>query len=213
MEPDRRRIIYIVVAVIVVFALGWSYFSSKKAKQSDTTTTTKPTVISNLTNLDPTDFDQAVKDEYALAVSKAAEISPDYKIAQIEVNVGEDLQVDSINTRYIFASPNDPANNWMVTVAATTQNYIRALIPKDDYAGNISPFDTAGWKYNYVTALQLAEKAGGLDWRDSNTLSGISLTLKTSDTNSILTWTVQYTRQDGSSKIIILDATSGKVIE
>jgi hypothetical protein len=213
MEPDRRRIIYIAVAVIVVIALSWSYFSSKKAKQNSAATTTKQPVISNLTNLDPTDFDQAVKDEYSIAVSKAAEISPDYKIAQIEVNVGADLQVDSINTRYIFASPNDTTNNWMVTIAATTQNYIRALIPKDDYAGDITSFDTAGWKYNYVTALQLAEKAGGLDWRDSNTLSGISLTLKTSSADSILTWTVQYTRQDGSSKIIILDATSGKVVE
>jgi len=213
MEPDRRRVIYIVFAVIIVVALIWAYFSNrKKVSQSNTETAAKPVTISNLTNLDPTDFDQPVKDEYAIAVSKAAEINPDYKIAQIEVNIGGDLQVDSINTRYIFASPSDTVNNWMITIAATTQSYIRALVPKDDYAGDIIAFDTSKWKYNYVTALQLAEKAGGVDWRDSNTLTGVKITLKTSSSDSILTWTVEYSGENNTNKIVVLDATSGEVL-
>ncbi len=212
MEPDRRRIIYIVVAVIIVVALGWAYFANKKSSQQKAATTAKPAVISNLTNLDPTDFDSAIKSEYALAVSKATVTNPAYKISEIEVNIDKTLLTDSVNTRYIFSSPDDTQNNWMITIAATTQNYIRALVPKTDYAGDITPFDTSHWKYNYVTALQLAEKAGGLDWRNQNTLASVKLILKTADTNSLLTWTVLYSSAS-SSKTIILDATSGKVVE
>ena len=208
-EPDRRRVIFVALAIIVVVGIGWAYYANKKANQAKTAVKPTATVVSNLTNLDPTDFDSAVKSEYALAISKA---SADYKIATIEVNIDKNMAVDSINTRYIFSSPSDMINNWMITVAATTQNYIRALVPKDDYAGDIAPFDTGLWKYNYVTALQLAEKAGGLDWRNQNTLSGVKLTLKISGANSILTWTVEYDSQ-GQNKTVVLDATSGKVVE
>lgn len=214
MEPDRRRIIYLAITVVVVIALGWAYYSNKKNSQNKKTTIPPPATVSNLTNLDPTDFDAAVKNEYAIATAKAAEVKPDYKIAELDVNVDKTLSVDSINTRYIFSAPSDTSNNWMITIAATTQSYIRALVPKDDYAGNVTPFDTSHWKYNYVTALQLAEKAGGLDWRNSNTLVAVKLTLKQDDAkNNLLEWIVNYSGADNINKTIILDATSGKAIQ
>lgn len=212
MEPNRRRIIFIAIAVLIVVILGWGYYANKKSSQQKTATKPTVAVISNLTNLDPSDFDSAVKSEYALANSKATEVDPNYKISEIEVNLDKNLLVDSINTRYIFFSPSDTQNNWMITIAATTGNYIRALVPKADYAGDIIPFDTGLWKYNYVTALQLAEKAGGLNWRNQNTISAVKLTLKKADANNLLAWTVEYNGENGN-KIIILDATSGKVVK
>lgn len=212
MEPDRRRIIFVAIAILVVIALGWAYYANKKSAQTKTAIKPTSTVVSNLTNLDPTDFDAAVKSEYTLANSKAVEVDPNYKISEIEITMDKTLSTDSINSRYIFSSSSDAKNNWMITIAATTQNYIRALVPKDDYAGDVSPFDTTLWKYNYVTALQLAEKAGGLDWRNQNTLSGVKLTLKKNNTDNLLTWTVVY-NSEGANKTIILDAASGKVVE
>ncbi len=209
MEPDRRRLIIIFVVVVIAIGIGWAYYAKKKTSQP---APAKKTAVSNLSNLDPTDFDAAVKSEYALAASKAIEVNPDYKVAVIEVNVDKDLSVGSISTRYIFTAPTDTANNWMITVAAATQSYIRALVPKIDYAGNVIPFGTNLWKYNYVTALQLAEKAGGLDWRNQNSLINLKLTLKTASADSILTWTVEYNGQN-TNKTIILDAASGKVVE
>lgn len=210
MEFWKRPIFWVVVVVVLAVA-GWSYYSKQKTASQNTATQTQTPVVSNLTNLDPTDFDDSVKSEFALANAKAAEANTAYKISAIEVNISKDLTVDSINTRYIYSAPTDTKNNWMITISATNQSYIRALIPKDDYAGAVTPFDVTAWKYNYVTALQLAEKAGGLDWREANTLTAVKLTLKNIGTGNQLAWSVEYSANEGT-KTINLDATSGKEI-
>lgn len=206
-----KRPIFWVVVVIVLAVAGWSYYSKQKTASQNAATETQTPVVSNLTNLDPTDFDDSVKSEFALANTKAAEVNTAYKISAIEVNISKDLTVDSINTRYIYSASTDTKNNWMITISATNQSYIRALIPKDDYAGAISPFDVTAWKYNYVTALQLAEKAGGLDWREANTLTAVKITLKNIGAGNQLAWSVEYSANEGT-KTINLDATSGKEI-
>ncbi len=210
MDFLRRPVFYVIFIIAIVIVGGLTYYSNKKSSSQSTTQTQTPTV-SNLSNLDPADFDTEVKNELTLANSKAIEVRPDFKLSMIEVNIDKDLSVNSINTRYIYSSPSDTTNNWVITISASNQSYIRALIPKDDYVGNISSFDIASLKYNYVTALQLAEKAGGLTWREKNTLTGVKLTLKNFGTASQLAWSVEYDANEGT-KTINLDATNGKEI-
>ena len=202
----------LVLAIIVTFA--WTAIANKiKAGKTAKTTETTQTVtkISNLTNADPSDFDSITQSEFASANTKATAVQADNVISAIEVDLTSSLQATDVNTRYVYTAKSDTANNWMITISAASSNFIRATIPKADYLGNLTAINTKLWKYNYVTALQLAEKNGGLDWRGKKTLSGIKLTLANSGTN-ILVWTVEYDAADNSNLTVTLDANSGKVI-
>lgn len=210
MEFLRKPVFYIAL-VIVILVIVVSTYTSNKKKSAQTTTTQTTSSIANLTNLDPTNYDDQVKTEFALANAKAAAANPAFKISVIEVNMDKDLSLDTVSTRYIYSADSDTANNWMITISAKSQSFIRALIPKDDYAGKVTPFDPTAWKYNFVTALQLAEKAGGLDWRGQNTLVGVKMTLKNSGTDNKLTWIIEYTGS-AETKTINLDAATGATI-
>lgn len=212
-ELFKKPIFIIIVVVAIVGALIWSYVSNriqtnkqKQAEQSATTTT-----ISDLTNIDPALYDDAIKNEYATADSKAKAVNPGYALAAISVEIPSSLGLKSANSRYIYVSSKDIVNNWTITFAADTENSIRALIPKEDYLGNLTVMDTKLWKFNYVTALQIAEKDGGKTWRETNELSSITLTLKHSDPNNWLSWTVNYTGPTSTFSRKI-DANSGKII-
>jgi len=210
MDFFKKPVFYLIILVAITIAATWTYFSDKKKNSSLTSTQeTQEDVISNLTNLDPADFDNTVKQEYSLAVEKAKAVKSDYKLSMIEVEIENSLTPESVNTRYIFSASKDTKNNWMITISALSGNFIRALVPQEDYAGKLSNIDTAQWKFNYVTALQLAEKKGGLDWRETNTLTGMQLTLK--NENNKLIWLVQYNSAD-SSKTFKFDASSGEEI-
>jgi hypothetical protein len=213
MDFLKQPIFYVIVVVAVSIAAIWTYIGDKvknKTEEAPTSQATQEEVkIYNLTNLTPGDFDSAVRDEYALAVDKANAYDPAFKLSSIEVTVDEKLNPSSINTRYIFSSPADKTNNWTITITAVSQNYLRALVPKEDYAGDLLLIDVSLWKYNYVTALQLAEQFGGLMWREQNTLTGVKLTLK--NVEDKLLWIVEYSSSD-NSKTIKLDANSGKVV-
>jgi hypothetical protein len=202
----------LVLAIIVTFA--WTAIANKikTSKTAKTTTTTQVTTkISNLSNADPSDFDSITQSEFSSANTKAIADRPDNVISAIEVDLTTSLQATDVNTRYVYTAKSDTTNNWMITISAASGNFIRATIPKADYLGNLTAINTKLWKYNYVTALQLAEKNGGLDWRSKKTLSGIKLTLANSGTN-ILVWTVEYDSTDNSNLTVTLDANSGKVI-
>lgn len=207
----RSPIFIGILIIAILITVGWSYFSKKKAAAPTTQTQTTETKVSNLTNMDPTDFDETVKKEYALANSKAIEANTGAKIAAIEVEIGKDLLPASINVRYIFTSASDANNNWMITFSEVSGNYIRALVPKADYLGVVSEMNTKLWKYNYVTALQLAEKNGGLTWRESNELTDLKLTLRHAGANNWLEWIVEYHGASGNLTVK-LDANSGKVV-
>ena len=99
----------------------------------------------------------------------------------------------------------------MITISEPSSSFIRALVPKSDYLGNLQQMDTKYWKYNYVTALQLAEKNGGQDWRSKNTLASVKLTLRHTGANNWLLWIVEYS-SDSDKLTVTLDANSGKVV-
>lgn len=210
----KKPVVIIIIVVAIVGALIWSYVSNllaqRRANQAAQQAATQ--TITDLTNVDPVNYDEPVKKEYALASAKAKEVSSNYKLGAVEVDLPASLALNSGNDRYIFVSDKDKINNWIITLSLETGNYIRSLIPKEDYMGNPQAIDTTLWKFNYVTALQIAEKEGGKTWRESNTLESVSLILKHTDPNNYLTWTVNYTSK-GSSLFVKIDANSGKVLE
>jgi len=211
----RNPIFIGIIVVSLVLAIGWSIYSNNAKKKStqtasQQTTGSTTTTISNLTNFDPSDFKDTTQKEYALAQSKAVTANAQNQLGQIEAEIGSSLLPADVNTRYLFTSPADSVNNWMITISETSQSFIRALIPKEDYAGNITAINTANWKYNFVTALQLAERNGGQSWRDSNTLTGVKMTLKNNGAGTLI-WLIDYS--SGSSDFTItLNAIDGTII-
>ena len=206
----RQPIFYALLAIAIIVTIAISIVSNRKASTPTTTTTNTTTQVSNLTNMDPTDFDSSTKNEYALAASKATVANSGNKIALIEVNLDKDMLPTNVSTRYAFVAPTDANNNWVITI--TGGNFIRALIPKEDYLGSLTAFDTKLWKYNYVTALKLAEKNGGLTWRENNTLLAVKLTLRNVGTTSQLAWNIQYLSSDANFTVKF-DANSGKLLD
>jgi len=218
MNARQPAVLIGIFILALIVSIGWFLLSPKKNNPSNTNTqatsssSSSQTKISNLTNLDPADFDSLVKTEYALATEKAEAQNPANKLTGIQIKINADMDPESVETIYVFTSAVNDVNNWVITLAGQNQNYVRALIPKEDFFGNADPINTELWKYNFVTALQLAEKNGGSTWREQNTLLGIVLTLKHTGTNNWLLWTVSYTGEK-ENYTIQLDANSGKKIE
>lgn len=213
-ELFKKPAFIIIFAIALTGSLIWSYVDKRQqAKQeaaNQVATTT--TQIVNLTNVDATDFDSVVKDELTLANGKAIEINAGEKLAAVEIELPGDLLPSTGSSRYIYTSDSDKSNNWMITIAQASKNYIRALIPKDDYLGDLQALNTNLWKFNYVTALQIAEKNGGLEWRENNQLSSVKLTLRHTPPKNWLVWTVEYSGKDTKFTKVI-DANSGQIID
>ena len=86
------------------------------------------------------------------------------------------------------------------------------LTPVKDFMGTLTPMNTKAWKYNFVTALQLAEKNGGLTWRENQKLQGAKVTLKHTGKKMWLLWVVEY-EGEKDNFTVKLDANSGRVVE
>jgi len=214
LEVFKKPVVIIIIVVAIVVALVWSYLDKRsQEKKAEQTATTQETVqITNLTNIDATEFDQFVKDEYAVASSKALETNSKYQLSAIVVELPASLEVNSGTDRYVFVSDKDTLNNWVITFSQENQSYLRALIPKGDYIGNAPVMDTTLWKFNFVTALQIAEENGGMGFREANSLESVTMTLRHTEPNNWLLWNVEYKARGTSFKVNI-DANSGKVTE
>jgi len=213
-ELFKKPVVIIIIVVAIVGALVWSYVSNllQQRKANQAAQQAAEQTITDLTNVDPVNYDEPVKKEYALAAVKAKEVNPNYQLAAVEVDLPASLALNSGDDRYIFVADKDKANNWVITLSLETGNFLRSLIPKEDYMGNPQVMDTKLWKFNYVTALQIFEKDGGKAWRESNTLEDVTMVLKHTDPNNYLTWSVTYKGKD-SSLFKKIDANSGKVLE
>lgn len=209
-----KKPIFIVIVVVAIFgALIWTYISNTIARNREIANQKQVETeqVTDLSTVDPTLYDDPIKNEYAIALNKAQEADKNNALSAISVEIPETLGLKSANTRYIFSSVNSATYNWTISISAETTNYIRAIIPKDDYMGNLSAMDTALWRFNYVTAFQIAEKNGGKEWRENNELKDITLSLKHEQPNNWLIWSVVYRGKINSftSKI---DANSGKMV-
>lgn len=207
----KRPIFIVIVLVAIVVAMIWSLFTKTAEQKKIRENEAKSTVSAiDLTTIDADDFDEVVVKELSSANEKALAANPSYRLAAVEINLPS-LLVNSGETRYIF-SDEASADNWTITFDQKTGSFLRARIPKDDYLGGLPTMNTNLWKFNFVTAIQIFEKSGGLEWRNSNGFSNAKLTLKHGGKSNWLLWYVEYKSGDATfSKVI--DANSGKLIE
>ena len=216
MDIFKRPVTILIIIVAIIAALVWSYIDNlstkkKAAEEAAKLEESTKSQLVDLVNVEPAEFDEVVKKEYASAKSKAESANSNLKLAAIQVSLPS-LKLNSGETRYIFVNSEDKVNNWTISFSQQTNNYLRAIIPKDDYMGNLAVMDTALWKFNYVTALQIADKNGGSDWRNTNTLSNIEITLKHNSDKTRLLWTVKYTGNN-QEYIKNSDSSEGSIIE
>jgi len=209
----KKPVTIIIIFVAILLALGWSYYQSWRENRNTTTPINQvPIEITNLANVDASEFDEVVTEEFALAKVKAQEVNANNSLGAIVIELPS-MEINSGNSRYIFSNPEDAGNNWVFTISQLTGNYIRASIPKDDYMGDLDELNTKLWKYNYVTALQIAESNEGLNFRESNSIENITLTLKHSNPNNWLIWSVVYKSTTGNELSVKIDSNSGHIIE
>lgn len=203
----------VVLLLVSIFTAAAAIkFNRDKAKSESTTQDSLTTQsITNLTNINPADFDSIVKNEYSLSSLNATQIKADYKLSAIDIEVATDLKPSSVVSRYVYSAASDVTNNWLMTFTQLSNNFTRMSIPKDDYLGNVLEINTKLWKFNFVTALQIAEKNGGLKWRESNDLLGVRLTLRHTEPKNWLLWVVEYKGENGNL-ILRIDANSGRVV-
>lgn len=195
----------------LTFALARNV-KNKTDNKASVTQENKALSISNLTNINPNDYDSIIKNEYALANLRSKESNSGNELSAIDIEIAPDLMPSSVISRYVFSASNDQTNNWTMTFSEVNTNFIRATIPKEDYIGSLTAINTKLWKFNFVTSLQIAEKNGGMKWRETNELASIRITLRHVEPKNWLLWLVQY-KNDGSSLLIKIDANSGRVVD
>lgn len=209
----------IIVLLGLVFGGGLYFYNNYQTKQKAAKEATKQAetaktttaVVANLTNSDPADFASEVKTEQDLADSKAKAYGADEVLGAIEITIPGSLVPRSGNATYIYDQSKDSANHFTISIAQATQNFIRAIIPREDYFGQLTPINLNSYKLKYIEALKVAEKNGGKDFRDKNTLTELKLTLKNADPKGWLYWFVHYS-SDKSAFEAQVDAFSGRFV-
>lgn len=212
----RKPIFLIIIAAALIIAGIWAYVSNRNsqqtaqqaASQTSVSSTSSSSTISNLTNVDPTTLTEEINAQLTLADAKAAEVDKKLVLAAIEVELPATMDRGSGYTYYVYTTTNDKVNNWVIAISNSDNKFVRSRTVKDDFMSGVTPINRSFLKTSYVTALQIVEKNGGKDYRESNTLSAVKLILKNSDPKSWLFWFVDYSTSS-SQKEFQIDASNG----
>jgi len=162
---------------------------------SDSTYQQNQQVLSgdNLLTIDPNTLSTEIAQGKELADTKAKEWQNNAKLVAVQIEVPASLKKTSVSTRYIFNSLGVSTYYWTIALTATNENYVRALIPKEDYlASDLKVILEDFWKINYAQALQATEENGGSTWRETHNLGGATLVLSRGQPNSWLYWQIEY---------------------
>lgn len=218
----RKPVFLIILVAALIIAGFWAYFSNRSSQSSTSTssnnsttaTTTSTTeTISNLTNIDPKTLTDVINAQLTLADAKATETDKKLQLSAIEVVLPGSLVQGAGDTYYIYSSTSDTANNWVIAISNTDNKFVRSKTVKADYMGNVTAINRTYLKTSYVSAIQIAEKNGGKDYRQGNTMTSVKLTLKNSDPKGWLYWVVEYSTQTSQKQFKIDASTSAIVTE
>lgn len=209
----------IILLIITVSFFGLDLSCSKEEPSPSPTETESPTPTStesDITTIDPDSITEESKSNLSLGEKKAGEWSNGAVLYAVSVKIPSTLSASEVVEVYTFGAPASPYDWWTISISVRTGNYIRAVIPKEDYLGsNLIPIARQYWKTNYVEALQVAEKNGGKEWRESKQEAvQINETLMHTDPNNYLYWVVDYQTLSGSDKLVIkVNANTGEVVK
>lgn len=223
MDFLKKPIFIIILAAALIIAGIWAYISNrnqqkaaeqKAAEQkaaSEQKAAEEVTKIVNLTNIDSSTVNENITSQVAAADGKAAEVDKKLQLIAVEIKLPGTLDNGSGDSSYVYSSTSDKTNNWVITISNISGKFVRARVPKEDYIGDLSTINRNYWKLNYVAALQVAEKNGGLDFRNANDITEVRLTLKNADPKNWLYWFVDYVSKNNLKEVQI-DASTGAVI-
>jgi len=215
---DRKSLIPWVILIILV-AVGFGIYlirAGKKQTQNHPKKVTSPTAgetQQDLSNIDPSLVDSDIQDNLALATKKALEWRQDAALVYVQVKLTS-LSPGTGTEIYVFDSPSVPNLHFTFTISQKTKRFIRAAIPVEDYLGSgLLPIDRKYWKLNYVSALQVAEKDGGKNFRDKYLSWTIELNLKREEPKNWLCWNVDYKIEGGETLSVKINPYSGEIMQ
>jgi len=214
-----------VFKVILFFAIILCFFGLSLSCKKQATPTPTPssstsateTPKSDLTNLDPTSAKDEMRNNYNTARQKAILWLGDAVPYSTSAKITPTLDWQDVIEVYTYGSKVQAAYWWTISISVRSKNYVRAIIPKEDYLGsNLQPIMLQYWKLNYIEAFQIAEKNGGKEWREKqkNNNYQITATLAMGDPKNYLYFTVDYQKSDGSDeKSVQINAFNGEIVE
>jgi hypothetical protein len=211
---------YILFSVIILSLVGLSLSCNKStptpSPSASPSSSTSEAPKNDITNLDPNSASDEIKANYQNAVSKATQWQSNSVLYSASAKISPSLDWQDTIEVYTFGSTSQPANWWTISISTRSKNYVRAIIPKEDYLGsNLQPVMLQYWKINYIEAFQIAEKNGGKEWREkqTNTNYQITATLAVGEPKNYLYWTVEYQDMMGSDKKTVqINAYNGEVV-
>lgn len=210
-----------VLALVLVGCSGKKAQEQTAATPTDeqvaTDTSSDPTVESSdptlVTGISPSSLNTKVTTNLNLATNAAKDWRADAVLTYASVELPASLKVDSGNEVYVFGSAADSENWWTYSISQTTNKFVRALIPREDYlGGRLDPINIQYWNMNYAEALQLAEQNGGSAWRSQNAGSRVAIFLSQRAPRGWLWWTVEYSAPSGEQFTLLINPNRGEVV-
>lgn len=208
-------VFFVLVFSFVIFA-GLSFPSCSKNDTATPETTETGAVLPSepLAAADVTSLDSTITGVYEGAEAKAKEWKSDANLYLVSVKVPSDLSLNSSTLTYAYGSTNVPNDWWTYSWSEATNKYVRALVPKEDYLGEIaSPINRQYWRTNYVEAFQIAQANGGATFRKANKNATVVLSLSQSEPKGWLWWTVEYKTGSGDSLKVRINPNDKTVVD
>jgi len=216
----KKPIFLIIIAAAIIAAGIWAYVSNRSEEkaaeekaaeeQAKVDPQTQP-LTADLTNIDIGEVTDSIKSQTDIADSNATSVDSRNQLAAIDIQLPKSLAQGSGTTNYIYTSSADRIYNWVISISNASEAFVRSKVYKNDYLGDLTAINRDFWKINYVQALQIAEKNGGLDFRNYYDVSSVCLVLKKGDPKGWLYWYVTYTAT-GQVNSIQIDANSAAII-
>lgn len=219
-----RRILLIAILLVVPLLLTGCSLKRPANSDSKATPTPKASTVSSsgspmpviegdtYLTIDPAAVSQAIATNKQAAANKVEAWHDDAVLSHVSVTLPSNLAAGQATEVYTYGSASDAYNWWTMTISGKTGKSVRAIIPKEDYLGTAIPtIPTQHWKIDYVEAFQLAEVAGGADFRAKYPSSQITLSLGVSEPKQYLWWTVEYLPEGGEPFRILVNPSTKEV--
>lgn len=187
----------------------------KKASSPSPATTRAATTAETggYLTITPTSQDADIKANVELADQKAKLWSATAALHYVDIKLPANFELGKSVETYVYGSTSDAYNWWVITISDLTGKSVRALIPKEDYLGTSYPTLTRQyWKMNYVEALQLADSAGGSEFRSSHPDASVRLNLAVKEPKNYLWWTVEYTSATSEPYRLLVNPVTKEVV-
>ncbi len=169
--------------------------------------------VGNYLGADPKALTSAITANREKASQMATTWQKDAVLYHFSVKFPADLRLGQATEVFTYGSASDAYNWWTLTASEKTGKRVRALIPKEDYLGtSLKPIPLNFWKTNYVTAFQLADAAGGADFRKTHPGSDVTISLMVGQPKEYLWWTVEYQSATSKPYKILVNPANSEVL-